>query len=330
MREITFAEAYAEGMKEEMQRDPHIFVIGTDIRIRGGHFGQLKGIGEQFGHKRVIDTPISEAAMMGLSLGAAMTGLRPVCDLNFEDFILGAMDEVVNQIAKIHHMFNGQFTCPVVIRASTGSARSAGPQHSQSFEAWYAHTPGLLVAIPSTPEDVKGLLKSALRGNDPVIFLTHKMLGRVKGRVPDEDDTIPFGKGKIVRSGSDVTIVSYSVMVQHSIRAADELDALGISAEVIDLRTIVPLDLELVAESVKRTKHLVIVHEAYRRGGIGAEIAASIGEIVFDYLDAPIVRLGSKHAPFSFAPGLQQYLIPDKRDIINAVLSSRGGETSYV
>ncbi len=172
MREITFAEAFAEGIREEMHRDPNVFVIGTDIRIRGGHFGQLKDVGATFGPKRVIDSPISEAAMLGLSLGAAMTGLRPVCDLNFEDFILGGMDEVVNQMAKIRHMFNGQIKCPVVIRGSTGSARSAGPQHSQAFESWYAHTPGLLVANPSTPEDVKGLLKSALRGSDPVIFLT--------------------------------------------------------------------------------------------------------------------------------------------------------------
>lgn len=328
MREITFAEAFAEGIREEMHRDPNVFVIGTDIRIRGGHFGQLKDVGATFGPKRVIDSPISEAAMLGLSLGAAMTGLRPVCDLNFEDFILGGMDEVVNQMAKIRHMFNGQIKCPVVIRGSTGSARSAGPQHSQAFESWYAHTPGLLVVNPSTPEDVKGLLKTALRGQDPVIFLTHKMLSRVKGHVPQEDYTIPFGKGKITRPGKDITIVSYSLTAQHALQAANDLEQQGYDAEVIDLRTIVPLDLALIAQSVKKTKRLVIAHEAYRFAGIGAEIAATIGEAVFDYLDAPIQRVGSKHAPYAFAPGLQQYIIPGKQDIVEAALKSLQGVVS--
>jgi acetoin:2,6-dichlorophenolindophenol oxidoreductase subunit beta len=263
--------------------------------------------------------------MVGLALGAAMTGLRPVCDLNFEDFIMGAMDEVINQMAKIRHMTNGQISCPVVLRGSTGVARSAGPQHSQALEAWYAHTPGLLVANPSTPEDVKGLLKSALRGNDPVIFLTHKMLSRVKGFVPEGDYTVPFGQGKITREGTDVTIVSYSLMAQHALKAANELEKQGVSAEVIDLRTIVPLDMGIIIQSVKKTKRLVVAHEAYKHVGIGAEIAATIGEVVFDYLDAPIKRVGSKHAPYAFAPGLQQYITPGPKDIIDAALSIMQG-----
>lgn len=328
MREMTFAEAYAEGIREEMQRDPRIFVLGTDIRIRGGHFGQLKDVGKTFGPKRVIDTPISEAAMVGLSLGAAMTGLRPVCDLNFEDFILGAMDETVNQIAKINHMFNGQFKCPVVIRGSTGSARSAGPQHSQSFESFYAHVPGLLVVTPSNPTDVKGLLKTALRGDDPVIFLTHKMLSRIKGIVPDGDYTTPFGQANIVRSGEDVTIVTYSIMVQKSLQAAKALEQEGISAEIIDLRTIVPLDLETVIESVKKTKRLIIAHEAYRHSGIGAEIAASVMDAAFDYLDAPIQRVGSKHAPYAVAPVLQEYIIPGVQDVVDAAMEVMRGVVS--
>lgn len=325
MREMFYNDAFAETIKEEMERDPNIFIVGTDLRLRGGNFGQVKDVWSTFGDRRVIDTPISEAAMAGLSLGAAMTGLRPVCDLNFEDFVFGAMDEIVNQAAKVRHMFNGQISCPLVIRASSGSARSAGPQHSQSLEAWYMHTPGLLVAMPSTPEDVKGLLRSALRGDDPVIFLTHKMLSRARGTVPDDDYTIPFGKGKILRTGKDITLVAYSIMVPQSMQAADELEKMGISAEVIDLRTIVPLDIPLVAESVRKTKRLIIAHESYRHGGVGAEIAASIGEAVFDYLDAPIGRIGSRHAPIAFNIGLQQYIIPTKKEIVAAALTALQG-----
>lgn len=319
MRELTFASAYAEAIREEMERDPTIFVLGTDIRIRGGHFGQLKDIGRTFGHKRVIDTPISEAGMVGMSLGAALTGLRPVCDLNFEDFYLGAMDEVVNQIAKVRYKFNGQFSCPVIIRASCGVARSTGPQHSQSFEAWFAHTPGLLVAAPSNAADVKGLLKTALRGDDPVIFSTHKMLSNIKGKIPDGDYTIPFGQANIVREGTDATIVAYSIMVPKALQAAEELAKEGVSVEVIDLRTIVPLDLETVAASVRKTKRLVIAHEAYRHGGIGAEIAASIGEAVFDDLDAPIMRVGSRHSVMPVSPVLQDMVTPNKNHIAAAV-----------
>lgn len=325
MREMFFIDAYSETMLEEMERDASIFVIGTDIFERGGNFLQLKHAGKTFGRKRVIDAPISEAAMVGLSVGAAMTGLRPVCELNFEDFALGAMDEVINQAAKIRHMFNGQIQCPLVIRASAGSARSAGPQHSQTFETLYVNTPGLLVANPSTPEDVRGLLRTALRGNDPVIFLMHKMLSRVKGIVPEEDYTIPFGKGTITRTGRDVTIAAYSIMAVQALQAAADLEHRGISAEVIDLRTLAPLDVALVAESVKKTKRLVIAHEAYRHAGIGAEIAASIGEAVFDYLDAPIRRIGSKHAPFAFAKGLQEYIVPSKEAIVDAALSAVQG-----
>lgn len=325
MREMTFSAAFAEGIHEEMERDPNIVVLGTDIRIRGGHFGQLKDVGKRFGPERVIDTPISEAAMVGMSLGAAITGLRPVCDLNFEDFYLGAMDEVVNQIAKVRYKFNGQLRCPLVIRASCGAARSTGPQHSQSFEAWFAHTPGLLVASPSNAADVKGLLKTALRGDDPVIFSTHKMLISARGLVPDGDYTIPFGQANVVRRGDHATIAAYSIMVPKALQAAEELEKQGIRVEVIDLRTLVPLDLATVAESVKKTKRLVVAHEAYRSGGIGAEIAASIGEAVFDDLDAPILRVGSRHSVMPVSPVLQQAITPDKSDIVSAVQSVMEG-----
>ncbi|MBB6670779.1 alpha-ketoacid dehydrogenase subunit beta [Cohnella nanjingensis] len=325
MREITFASAFAEAVHEEMDRDPTIFVLGTDIRIRGGHFGQLKDIGQTFGPKRVVDSPISEAAMVGLSLGAAMTGLRPICDLNFEDFYLGAMDEVVNQIAKVRYKFNGQFKCPLVIRASSGAARATGPQHSQMLEAWFAHVPGLIVVAPSTAEDAKGMLKTALRGEDPVIFSFHKMLGNMKGPVPDGDYTTPFGQANIVKPGTDVTIAAYSIMVPKSLQAARELEKEGISAEVVDLRTIVPLDVNTVAESVKKTKRLVIAHEAYKFGGMGAEIAAQIGEAVFDYLDAPIVRVGSKHAAIPVSPVLQEQITPGKAEVVAAVQSVMEG-----
>lgn len=325
MREMTFSAAFAEGIHEEMERDPNIFVLGTDIRIRGGHFGQLKDVGKRFGPRRVVDTPISEAAMVGMSLGAAMTGLRPVCDLNFEDFYLGAMDEVVNQIAKVRYKFNGQFKCPLVIRASCGAARSTGPQHSQSFEAWFAHTPGLFVAAPSNAADVKGLLKTALRGEDPVIFSTHKMLIGAKGLVPDGDYTIPFGQANVVRPGEHATVVAYSIMVPKALQAAEELAKRGILVEVIDLRTIAPLDLDTVASSVRKTKRLVIAHEAYRTAGIGAEIAASIGEVVFDDLDAPILRVGSKHSVMPVSPVLQNEITPDRSDIVAAVLSVMEG-----
>lgn len=319
MCELTFGEAYAEGLREEMERDSRIFVLGTDIFLRGGHFGQLRDLGSRFGRERVIDSPISEAAMLSAGMGAALTGIRPVIDLNFEDFVTGAMDELVNQIAKWSYMSAGQLQVPLVIRASDGVARAAGPQHSQSLEAWFVHTPGLQVAIPSTPADVKGLLKKALRGSNPVVFLMHKMLSRVKGPVPEGDVTVPFGRAAIRRAGNDVTIVAYGIMAVHAVKAAEELAAQGIDAEVIDLRTLSPLDMETLLQSVRKTNRAVVAHEAPKVGGLGSEIAATIQEEAFDYLDAPVLRVGAAHTPVPVAPALQDAVIPGVKQVVDAV-----------
>ncbi len=319
MAETTFGQAFAQGLWEEMERDPNIVVLGTDILLRGGHFGQVSGLGERFGARRVVDTPISEAGIVSLGMGAALTGLRPVVDLNFEDFILGALDEVVNQVAKWSYMSDGRLSVPLVIRASDGAARGSGPQHSQSLEAWLAGTPGLKVVVPSTPEDVKGLLKTALRGRDPVVFLMHKMLSNIRQEVSAQDVCVPFGQAAVRRAGSDVTIIAYGIMVSRALRAANVLQKAGIEAEVIDLRTLSPLDTETMVGSVRRTSRAVVAHEAPRFGGFGGELAAILQQAAFDYLDSPIVRVGGKHSPVPVAAGLQQAVLPDMEEIVSAV-----------
>lgn len=319
MPELNFGQAFAQVLSEEMEQDPRVVVLGTDILMRGGHFGQVNGLGEKFGPERIWDTPISEAAMVSLAMGAALTGLRPVVDLNFMDFILGAMDEVVNQAAKWSYMSDGQLAVPMVIRASNGVARGAGPQHSQSFEAWFAHTPGLKVVVPSTPADVQGLFKTAIRGNNPVLFLMHKMLSRVKGPVPDESLPIPLGRAVVRKVGSDVTIIAYGIMVSYALAAADQLQTQGINAEVLDLRTLVPLDMDTLIDSVRKTAHVVIAHEAPVFGGFGGELAAEIQERAFDYLDAPILRVGAKQVPVPVAAELQAAVVPGVADILEAV-----------
>ncbi len=316
MREISFSEATLEAMAEEMSRDERVFVMGEDIARQGGIFGQFKGLPQKFGLERVKDTPISETAIVGAGVGAALAGMRPVVDMHFVDFITVAMDEVVNQMAKLHYMFGGQCTLPLVLRAPDGIIRSAAAQHSQSLEAWFLHVPGLKVVIPSNPADAKGLLKAAIRSDDPVLYFEHKALFAVKGPVPDGDHLVPIGKARIARSGRDVTIVSYSLMLQSVLEAADALSKDGIDVEVIDLRTISPMDNETIFASVKKTKRLIIVHEAVKTGGVGAEIAARVAEEMIDFLDAPIRRLGAPFVPIPFSPALEKLVKISAADVI--------------
>jgi pyruvate dehydrogenase E1 component beta subunit len=318
---VTLSQAFQQGMSEEMARDDSIFVLGTDLFERGGHFAQVKGLGAKYGPERVRDTPISEAAMVAAGVGAALNGMRPVVDLNFIDFVFGAMDEVANQAAKIRYMWG--VPVPLVIRATAGVA-FAGAQHNNSIEAWFAHLPGLLVVYPSTPADTKGLLKSALRGDDPVIFLMHKKLSGMRGEVGGPDDLVPLGRAAIRRPGRDVTLVGYAFTVGKALEAAENLAGAGIEAEVIDLRTIYPLDLDLIQDSVRKTNRLVVVGEAPRFSSVASEIAAAIQENVFDYLDAPVVRLSGAHAPIPHSPPLFEALIPQVPDIERAVRQLTG------
>ncbi|MDT8901659.1 alpha-ketoacid dehydrogenase subunit beta [Anaeroselena agilis] len=308
MREISFSEATLEAMAEEMERDERVFVMGEDIARQGGIFGQFKGLPQKFGTDRVRDTPISETAIVGAGVGAALAGMRPVVDMHFADFITVCMDEVVNQMAKIRYMFGGQCTVPVVLRAPDGIIRSAAAQHSQTLESWFLHVPGLKVVIPSNPADAKGLLKSAIRSDDPVLYFEHKALFPTKGPVPEGEHLVPIGKANIVRPGSDVTIVSYSMMLHRTVEAAAQLAERGIEAEIIDLRTISPIDFETINASLAKTHRLLIVHEAVKTGGVGAEIAARVAEENLDLLDAPIVRLGAPYVPIPFSPNLEKFV----------------------
>jgi acetoin:2,6-dichlorophenolindophenol oxidoreductase subunit beta len=318
---VTFGNAFQQGVREEMRRDERIFVIGTDLFHRGGHFAQVKGLGEEFGRERIRDAPISEAAIVAAGVGAAMNGMRPLVDLNFVDFALGAADEIVNQAAKMRYMSGAPV--PLVIRASSGIALYAA-QHNNSFEGWFASTPGLLLATPSTPADTKGLIKSALRGEDPVIFLMHKRLMPARGPVGGPDDLVPFGQAVVRRSGRDVTLVSYSYPVRRVLEAAERLAAEDIDAEVIDLRTPFPLDLETIEASVKKTGRALVIDEAPRYGGVGAEVAAAVQEGVFDYLDAPVLRVGAVHAPIAHSPVLMEAAVPNVDGIVRAVRHSIG------
>ncbi|KUK58076.1 MAG: Transketolase central region [Synergistales bacterium 53_16] len=306
MREITFSQATLEAMDEEMTRDERVFVMGEDIARQGGIFGQFKGLPDKFGTERVKDTPISETAIVGAAIGAALAGMRPVADMHFADFMGVCMDEVFNQMAKIHYMFGGQRPIPMVIRAPDGLINQAAAQHSQSIEAWFMHIPGLKVVIPSNPADAKGLLKSAIRDDNPVIYFEHKALFSTRGPVPDGEVLTPIGKAKVTREGSDVTLISYSHCMGLSLKAADILAGEGVSVECIDLRTISPIDKETVLASVAKTTRLVIAHEAVKQGGVGAEISAIVAEEGIDFLDAPIVRVGAPFTPVPFARPLEQ------------------------
>lgn len=319
MREISFAAATLEAMDEEMARDATVFLMGEDIAKQGGIFGQFKGLLDRYGTERVRDTPISEATLVGMTLGAALAGTRPVFDMHFADFLGIAMDEVFNQIAKIRYMSGGQLRVPLVIRAPDGAIRSAGPHHSQSLEAWVTHVPGLCVVAPATPADAKGLLKSAIRCDDPVIYFEHKALYARKGPVPDGEHLVPLGQARIAREGRDVTLISYSMTLWKCLEAAERLAAEGIEAEVVDLRTLVPTDWEAVLASVERTRRAVVAHEAWRFGGFGAELAATVAERLHGTLRAPVGRVGAKHAPIPFSPPLERYVIPQVDDVVHAV-----------
>lgn len=319
-RQITYLEAVREAMSQEMRENNDVFVLGEDIGVYGGAFGVTRGMIEEFGPERVRNTPISEAAIAGAAIGSALTGMRPILELQFSDFITIAMDQMVNQAAKTRYMFGGKGKVPMVLRTPSGSGTGAAAQHSQSLEAWMAHIPGLKVVQPSTAYDVKGLLKAAIDDDNPVIFYEHKLLYRTSGEVPEEAYKIELGKADIKREGTDVTIVATAIMVHKALEAAAELEKEGISVEVVDPRTIVPLDKETIIASVKKTGRLIVVHEAVQRGGIGGEIVSVIAESdAFDYLDAPIKRLGGKEVPIPYNPTLEKAAIPQVPDIIAAV-----------
>jgi pyruvate/2-oxoglutarate/acetoin dehydrogenase E1 component len=316
---VTVAQAFQDGLREEMTRDESIFVLGTDLFLRGGHFAQVKGIGPEFGADRVIDAPISEAAMVAAGVGAAMAGMRPVIDLNFIDFAFGAMDEIANQAAKSRYLWGRPV--PVVIRGSSGIALYAA-QHNNSLEAWFMHVPGLVVVMPSTPADTKGLLKSVLRGDDPVIFLMHKRLTGARGEVQGPEHLVPVGSAAIVRPGRTATVVTSGIVVSKALKAADALAQDGIDAEIIDLRTIFPLDMELIEQSVRKTGRAIVVTEEPPYASVASEVAAAIQEDVFDYLDAPVLRLTAAHAPIPHSPTQMEALIPQVADIVAAVKQS--------
>ncbi len=318
MPEIRYAQAINQALADEMERDSSVFFAGEDVEI-GGVFGVARGLFEKFGKDRIRNTPISESAIIGLATGSALTGLRPVVEIMFFDFICCCMDQIVNQAAKMRYMFGGKMNVPMVIRTQGGAGFGAGPQHSQCLEGWFMHVPGLKVAVPSTAKDAKGLLITAIRDDNPVLFIEHKMLYGKKGDVPTEPYTIPFGAADIKRQGKDVTIVATLAMVHKALAAAEELAKEGIEAEVIDPRTLIPLDEERIIESVKKTHRLVIVHEEVKQAGSGAEIAAIVAEKAFDYLDAPIMRVAAPFIPVPFSPNLEIEYIPSDAKIIAAV-----------
>ncbi|MDQ1004424.1 pyruvate/2-oxoglutarate/acetoin dehydrogenase E1 component [Neobacillus niacini] len=320
MRTITYLEAVREAMSQEMRQNEDVFILGEDIGVYGGAFGVTRGMIEEFGSDRVRNTPISEAAIAGGAVGAALTGMRPILELQFSDFITIAMDQLVNQAAKTRYMFGGKGKVPMVVRTPAGSGTGAAAQHTQSLEAWMAHVPGLKVVQPSTAYDAKGLLKAAMDDDNPVIFYEHKLLYRTQCEVPEELYSIPLGKADIKRKGKDVTIVATAIMVHKALEAAAELEKDGIDVEIVDPRTLVPLDEETIIESVKKTGRLIVVHEAVKRGGFGGEIASMIAESeAFDYLDAPIKRLGGLAVPTPYNPTLEKAVIPQVPDIIDAV-----------
>jgi pyruvate/2-oxoglutarate/acetoin dehydrogenase E1 component len=319
MATMTFAQALNHAHKLEMQRDANIYVAGEDVGVYGGIFGVTGGLLDQFGDKRVRDTPITESAIVGTAVGAAAAGLRPVIELMFVDFIGVAMDQLYNQAAKMKYMFGGKAKLPITLRTSCGAGMGAAAQHSQCLEAWFMHIPGLKVVMPSTPYDAKGLLISAIRDDNPVVFMEHKMLYGTQGEVPEDSYVVPLGKADIKREGKDITVVATAMMVGRALSAAEKLAADGISLEVVDPRTLSPLDEETILNSVKKTHRLLIVHEEVKFAGSGAEIAAMVAEKAFDYLDAPIVRVGAPFTPVPFSPALEQEFIPSEEKIIQAV-----------
>lgn len=314
-RKLPYVMAFNEAVSQAMEADPNVFCAGEDIGAFGGVFGTFGGLQAKFGVERVVDTPISEQAIVGLGVGAAATGLRPIVDLMFMDFICVAMDQIVNQAAKLKYMFGGEATLPLTITTAGGGGLSAAAQHSQSLEAILCHIPGLKVVYPSTPYDMKGLMMACIQEDNPTVMVKHKRLLGMSGHVPVEPYSIPLGKAHVVRPGRDVTIVAYGRMMHESVAAAERLAADGIECEVIDPRTLQPLDTETIVESARRTNRVVVVHEAVRFGGLGAEIAAQIQEVAFDYLDAPVGRIGAPFSPVPFSPALEQHYIPTSATI---------------
>lgn len=318
VRELTLGEAVREALAEEMRRDPSVFIIGEDVAEAGTPFKVLSGLVEEFGKSRVIDTPISEPGFTGIAVGAAMTGMRPVVDLMFGDFLTLVMDQMVNQAAKVHYMSGGAWKVPMVLRTTLGGGRRSAAQHSQSLQAWVSHVPGLKVVMPSTPYDAKGLMKTAIRDDNPVVFFEDKMMFKLKGPVPVEDYAIPFGVADIKREGEDITIVATSSMVQVALGAAKLLEEIGISAEIVDPRTTWPLDEKTIVESAKKTSRAIVVDEGYEKYGITAEIASVISAGAFYDLDAPVKRIGAMHVPIPFSPPLEDATIPTEQQLFEA------------
>jgi acetoin:2,6-dichlorophenolindophenol oxidoreductase subunit beta len=314
-REITFAQAINEALSEEMRRDPTVFIIGEDVAEAGTPFKVLSGLVAEFGTQRVIDSPISEAGISGIGVGAAMTGMRPVVDIMFGDFLTLTMDQLVNQAAKIHYMSGGKLKVPMVLRTTLGATRRSAAQHSQSLHAWVSHVPGLKVVVPSTPYDAKGLLKSAIRDDNPVVFFEDKMMYQLKGSVPGEEYTIPLGVADIKRAGNDITLVATSSMVHVALAAAAARADDGISAEVIDVRTTTPLDTQLIIESAKKTSRAIVIDEGYESYGVTAEIASVIADGAFYYLDAPVKRMGAMNVPVPFSPVLEDQTVPTPENV---------------
>ncbi len=324
MREMTFGQAIREALAEEMRRDSRVIIIGEDVAEAGTVFKVLAGLVDEFGPERVIDTPISEAGITGVGVGAAMTGMRPVVDIMFGDFITLAMDQIVNQAAKVHYMSGGKLRVPMVVRTTLGATRRSAAQHSQSLHAWVSHIPGLKVALPSTPADAKGLLTTAIRDDNPVVFYEDKMMYQVKGPVPEGEYVIPFGVADIKRAGTDVTIVATSSMVYVALEAATLLESAGISAEVVDPRTLWPLDTATLVRSVQKTGRAIVVDEGYMRYGVTAEIAAVIADEAFDYLDAPVKRIGAADVPVPFSPVLEDRTVPTAHSVAAAATALCG------
>ncbi len=318
MKDMTFKQALTEAMAEEMARDDKVFLLGEDIGLYGGVFGVTKGLLDRFGPRRVRQTPISESAIIGAAVGAAMLGLRPVAEIMYFDFVAVCLDQIINQAAKIRYMSGGQVRLPLVIRTQAGGGRGKGAQHSQYLEAIFCHAPGIKVVAPANPGDAKGLLKSAIRDDSPVLFIENAFLYNMEGQVPDQDYTVPLGQAEVIRQGDDLTVVSYSAIITKCLEACEQLSGDGIFAELIDLRTLVPVDMKTILKSVAKTNRVVVVHEAVKKAGFGAEIAASIMEKAFDDLDGPVARVGAKEAPIPFAESLEQVVLPSVADIAAA------------
>ena len=320
-RELTFGEAIREALAEEMRRDTRVFILGEDVAEAGTPFKVLSGLVEEFGTDHVIDTPISEPGFTGLGVGAAMTGMHPVVDIMFGDFLTLAMDQIVNQAAKVHYMSGGKMKVPIVFRTTLGATRRSAAQHSQSLHAWVSHVPGLKVAIPSTPYDAKGLLKSAIRDENPVVFFEDKMMYKLKGPVPEAEYTIPFGQADIKRRGDDITLVATSSMVQVALGAAEKLSQIGIEAEIVDPRTTRPLDKQTLVDSARKTSRAIVIDEGYESYGVTAEIASVIADGAFYYLDAPVKRMGAMDVPIPFSPALEDLTVPTEDTVFEMAKS---------